>query len=83
MENTKIKSFFSASMANIHQIPAELKKDFLEDFCIKFLKQSNCKDFNKIPLSFWCLEVFALKKELQKNNKSAITHECKQIKSKL
>ncbi|MBV8802177.1 MAG: hypothetical protein JO131_04305 [Gammaproteobacteria bacterium] len=61
-----LKDFLSASMANIKQIPILFKEEFLEDFCIEFLKQSNCNNNHKIPLSFWCLEVFGSKKGLQK-----------------
>jgi len=52
-------------MANIKQIPATLKEAFLNDFCIEFLKQSNCNNAHQIPLSFWCLEVIALKNTLK------------------
>ncbi len=57
----ELKSFLSASMANIKQIPEHLKEDFLEDFCVEFLNQSGCTNTSRIPLSFWCLEIFAKK----------------------
>lgn len=78
-----LKAFFSASMANIKQIPSALKKEFLDDLCVEFLKQSNCKNPNQISLSFWCLEVFALKKAFINKNETKNESASRKIMSKL
>lgn len=65
----KLKAFFNASMANIKQIPADKKTEFLDDFCKEFLTLSQCNDLTQIKLSFWCLKVFASKPALDQKPK--------------
>jgi hypothetical protein len=79
----ELKSFLAASMANIKQIPPHLKDDFLEDYCIEFLKISNCRTISRIPVSFWCLEVFAFKKNLDNKNEHTIQVAPSGLRSKL
>lgn len=61
----QFKAFVSSSMANVKQIPEEKKEDFLEDYSKEFLKLLGVEHYGKIPVSFWCLEVFAKKPALE------------------
>lgn len=55
------KGFLQASMANIKVIPNNELDSFLEDFLQTY--KNNLGEFNthRIPLSFWCLKVQAIK----------------------
>lgn len=56
-----LKSFFRSSMAQVKEIPDDLKEQFLEDFSNEFLRMTNSKEINFIPVNFWCLQVIATK----------------------
>ncbi|WP_162261889.1 methyltransferase domain-containing protein [Legionella adelaidensis] len=55
----QLREFFSASGAQIKQIPEEKKEEFLNDFVAEYLKQIKCTE--TIPVSFWCLQIICNK----------------------
>lgn len=65
----QLMEFFSAAGAQIKQIPNELKSKFLSDFADEFLNQVSYDVEHLIPVSFWCLQVIALKPLLNPNAK--------------
>ena len=61
---SQLKNFFSAAGSQIKQIPDLKKDEFLNDFVTEYITQSKCGE-DEIPLSFWCLQVIALKPKIE------------------
>lgn len=68
----QVKDFFSAAGSQIKRIPDNRKDEFLDDFVTEYLKQTNYSRDDLIPVSFWCLQVIALKpkQDLTKTDES-------------
>ncbi|RUQ88852.1 hypothetical protein [Legionella septentrionalis] len=56
----ELERFFSAAGAHIKQVPAERKSEFLNDFVTAYCQQAGCAA-DAIPVSFWCLQILAVK----------------------
>lgn len=57
----QLKDFFSAAGSQIKQIPENGKDEFLNNFVAEYLKEVGCSKEDLIPVSFWCLQVIAIK----------------------
>lgn len=62
----QLKNFFNAAGAQIKQIPEAKKDEFLNDFAAEYLNELGLSQSELIPLSFWCLQVIAIKSKLLK-----------------
>lgn len=57
----QLKRFFLSAGYQIKQIPPVYKEEFLEDFVVEYLKQTQIKADEPIPVNFWCLQIIAKK----------------------
>lgn len=78
----QLKGFFSAAGAQIRNIPELRKNEFLTAFADEYLKQVNCGDDEMIPVSFWCLQVIAVKPHLSLLKSEELQY-CPKLFSKL
>lgn len=61
----KLKGFYRGSLTNLTMLPDELKEIFLSDLANEYLTRLNIQSNEKIPVSFWCLQIEATRTKEQ------------------
>jgi trans-aconitate methyltransferase len=59
----QLKNFFKTAGAQIKKIPEDKQSDFLNEFVNQYLQESESYREEEILVSFWCLQVIAMKQK--------------------